>query len=146
MPEIAKLWTRSFDTASSRSLPAEKPPVRRRAHGLDHGMIVEAWQGLKSLEQLTVASGALRYGAAAISPVKNPEHVRCEWSISGRDDLDLLQVSPGNSLDPAVWSLTNNFRLGQAHNETTLWFKAGSRLRSIPLGVQRTVECSGSHA
>lgn len=101
-------------------------------------MIVEAWQGLKSLEQLTVASGALRYGAAAVSPVQHPEHIRCKWSISGRDDLDLLQVSPGNSLDPAVWSLTNDLRLGQAHDETTLGFKGCAWLR--------TVECSGSRA
>jgi hypothetical protein len=50
----------------------------------------EAWQSLKSLKQLTVASGALGNGATAVSPVQNPEHIRCNWSITGRDDLDLL--------------------------------------------------------
>jgi len=53
-------------------------------------VIVETWQSLKSLKQLSVTSGPLRYGATAVSPMKNPEHIRGEWSITGRDNLNLL--------------------------------------------------------
>ena len=84
-------------------------------------MIVEARQRLKSLQQLAVARGTLWNGATTVSPVQKPEHIGGEWSITRRDDLDLLQVSPANSFDLAVWSLTNNLCVRQVHNESTLW-------------------------
>ena len=108
-------------------------------------MIIEIWQSLKALKQLTVPSGTLRNGATAVSPVQNPEHIRGKWSITCRDDLNFLQVSPTNSFDLSVRSLTNNLRVRQTHNETILWLKGCAWLGRIPLRVKRALLSSGSH-
>jgi hypothetical protein len=133
-------------TRSCCSLPAEKPPVCRRGHCLDHRIAVEAWQRLKPLEQPGLTRGALRDGAPAVTPVQKPEHVRGKRAIAGRDDLDRLQISPGHSLDRAVRPLTDNVRVGQTHDKAALWLEASAWRRSMSLGASRAVQCSGRHA
>src|SRR5688572_18407397 len=101
-----------FIRSSLRSLPAQEGPVRRGAHGLDDGTIVEARQGLEPLEEFLVPRGALRHGAAARGAVEDPEDIRREGSFPGRDQLDLLQVGPADPLDVAVRPLADDLGVG----------------------------------
>ena len=58
--------------------------------------------------------------------------------VEARQHLKSLS-SPDNSLDLAVWSLTNNLGVGQTYNEATLGLDGCAWLGSIPLGVKCTV-------